>query len=44
VISRCFGTCQEYESCEARGSSRPAKFGAMPPVTMSATPPRARSA
>ncbi len=44
VMSRCLATCHGNDSCDARGSTRPAKFGAMPPVTMSPTPPRARSA
>jgi hypothetical protein len=34
VMMRCLATCHGNDSCDARGSTRPAKFGAMPPVTM----------
>ena len=44
VTSRCLARCRRPLSVPAKGLVQPAAFGAMPPVTMSPTPPRARSA
>ena len=44
VTIRCLPSCHGKESCDARGSRRPQRLGETPPVTISPTPPRARSA
>jgi hypothetical protein len=42
VTSRCRGTSRSLESLPANGLAQPARFGAMPPLTISPAPPRAR--
>ena len=44
VTRRWRATSRGLESLPAKGLAQPARFGAMPPVTSSPAPPRARSA
>jgi len=44
VTLRCLATCQGIDIVPDIGFSQPWTLGAMPPVTISPTPPRARSA
>ncbi len=44
VIGMCLRAAPLVDSVPARGLVQPSMFGANPPVTISPTPPRARSA
>jgi hypothetical protein len=44
VTWRCRRTSQGIDSFPEKGFSQPTMFGDTPPVTISPTPPRARSA